>query len=309
MRVLVLVDGEHYPAGDPVGIEAAAERGHESSPRCSWSAASRRSTRGASPNSALPTHSAGADVQAQALAAAIDDAEPGGRARPVRRTRARLPGTDGARSGRAGRAGFAYLGPGLPAGPAHLPARPSRSDVAVIGTGKRTGQDSDRRRALARSAEAAGRDPDRGRDGPRGPAGAAGGRGGVGHAGAAARPWSDEGRHAASDYLEDALTAGVTTIGARRAGGGHGRSAVRQQRPRGGGACRERSGARPRRPGGQRRRRSPRSRGTPGSWSSRSRHPRNTWAATWVPSDCCYRTWWSLQWQGARSTGSAPSPP
>jgi cyclic 2,3-diphosphoglycerate synthetase len=29
-----------------------------------------------------------------------------------------------------------------------------------------------------------------------------------------------EGRHAASDYLEDALTAGVTTIGARRAGGG-----------------------------------------------------------------------------------------
>jgi hypothetical protein len=29
-----------------------------------------------------------------------------------------------------------------------------------------------------------------------------------------------EGHHAASDYLEDALTAGVTTIGARRAGGG-----------------------------------------------------------------------------------------
>ena len=28
------------------------------------------------------------------------------------------------------------------------------------------------------------------------------------------------GRHAASDYLEDALTTGVTTVGARRAGGG-----------------------------------------------------------------------------------------
>ena len=29
-----------------------------------------------------------------------------------------------------------------------------------------------------------------------------------------------DGQHAASDYLEDALTTGVTTIGARRAGGG-----------------------------------------------------------------------------------------
>src|SRR5687767_15849129 len=29
-----------------------------------------------------------------------------------------------------------------------------------------------------------------------------------------------EGEHAASDYLEDAVTTGVTTIGARRAGGG-----------------------------------------------------------------------------------------
>ena len=29
-----------------------------------------------------------------------------------------------------------------------------------------------------------------------------------------------EGQHAASDYLEDALTTGVTTVGARRAGGG-----------------------------------------------------------------------------------------
>ena len=29
-----------------------------------------------------------------------------------------------------------------------------------------------------------------------------------------------EGQHAASDYLEDAITTGVTTVGARRAGGG-----------------------------------------------------------------------------------------
>jgi cyclic 2,3-diphosphoglycerate synthase len=90
--------------------------------------------------------------------------------------------------------------------------------VAVIGTGKRTGKTAIGGE-LARTAAAGGRAPvlvAMGRGGPEEPQ--------VAEAGSVTLDRLLElvraGEHGASDYLEDAVTTGVTTIGARRAGGG-----------------------------------------------------------------------------------------
>jgi cyclic 2,3-diphosphoglycerate synthase len=102
------------------------------------------------------------------------------------------------------------------------PSRPEVGDVAsvaVIGTGKRTGKTAVAGQA-ARVWREAGLDPvvvAMGRGGPPEPE--------VIRAGELLDPvrlleWSGQGRHAASDYIEDALTAGVSTVGAWRAGGG-----------------------------------------------------------------------------------------
>jgi cyclic 2,3-diphosphoglycerate synthetase len=88
----------------------------------------------------------------------------------------------------------------------------------VIGTGKRTGKTAISG-AVARFAAAQGLDPvvvAMGRGGPAEPEVAEPGSVDL----ARLLELSAGGRHAASDYLEDALTTGVTTIGARRAGGG-----------------------------------------------------------------------------------------
>ncbi|HSH33582.1 MAG TPA: 2,3-diphosphoglycerate synthetase, partial [Actinomycetota bacterium] len=89
---------------------------------------------------------------------------------------------------------------------------------AVIGTGKRTGKTAISGE-VARLAARRGLDPvvvAMGRGGPPEPQ--------VAEAGSIHLERLVElvraGEHAASDYLEDALTTGVTTIGARRAGGG-----------------------------------------------------------------------------------------
>jgi cyclic 2,3-diphosphoglycerate synthetase len=90
--------------------------------------------------------------------------------------------------------------------------------VAVIGTGKRTGKTAIGGE-VARTAAAMGADPvlvAMGRGGPPAPQ--------VAPAGSVTLERLLEivraGEHAASDYLEDAVTTGVTTVGARRVGGG-----------------------------------------------------------------------------------------
>jgi cyclic 2,3-diphosphoglycerate synthetase len=90
--------------------------------------------------------------------------------------------------------------------------------LAVIGTGKRTGKTAVAGEA-ARTAASAGLSPvlvAMGRGGPPEPQ--------VAEAGSVSLErlltLLTEGHHAASDYLEDALTTGVPTVGARRAGGG-----------------------------------------------------------------------------------------
>jgi cyclic 2,3-diphosphoglycerate synthase len=90
--------------------------------------------------------------------------------------------------------------------------------LAVIGTGKRTGKTAISGE-VARLAATRGHDPvvvAMGRGGPPTPQVAEAGSVHLESLVALVR----DGQHAASDYLEDALTTGVTTIGARRAGGG-----------------------------------------------------------------------------------------
>ncbi|HKN88646.1 MAG TPA: 2,3-diphosphoglycerate synthetase, partial [Acidimicrobiia bacterium] len=110
-------------------------------------------------------------------------------------------------------AGFAFEVPPRP----RLATKPS---IAVIGTGKRAGKTAVAA-DLARTLAAAGRKPvlvAMGRGGPAEPE----------VVDPAAYDLSPEallalarsGRHAASDHLEDALTAGVVTVGTRRCGGG-----------------------------------------------------------------------------------------
>ena len=90
--------------------------------------------------------------------------------------------------------------------------------LAVIGTGKRTGKTAVAG-AAARAAAEGGMDPvivAMGRGGPPEPQVVEAGTIGLEQL----RRLVEEGGHAASDYLEDALFTGVTTIGARRAAGG-----------------------------------------------------------------------------------------
>ena len=110
-------------------------------------------------------------------------------------------------------AGFAFEVPPRP----RVATKPS---IAVIGTGKRTGKTAVTA-ALARSLVTAGRRPvvvAMGRGGPVAPEVVDPATFDLSPA--ALLALSRSGRHAASDHLEDALTAGVVTVGTRRCGGG-----------------------------------------------------------------------------------------
>ena len=87
---------------------------------------------------------------------------------------------------------------------------------------------------------------------------------------------------------------GLTTVGARRAGGGS-RRAVTTPRPGGrrtGGLLHP--GSSSWRGAGRRSRRSP---GTQASWSCRPPRRPSTWAATWARTASCGRTSWLLPWR------------
>lgn len=114
--------------------------------------------------------------------------------------------------------GLAFRGPGLELRPQHYSPPPfGAPSVAVIGTGKRCGKTAVAVH-WARLLREAGRRPvivSMGRGGPPEPELARAGTGLTELLELAA-----SGRHAASDYLEDAVLAGVDAIGCRRAGGG-----------------------------------------------------------------------------------------
>ena len=115
-------------------------------------------------------------------------------------------------------AGIPYIGPDFRLDPPVEGPPLSAPTLAVIGTGKRAGKTAVAGE-VARLADSMGLDPivvAMGRGGPPEPEVAEAGSVDLERLLALVR----EGRHAASDYLEDALTTGVTTVGARRAGGG-----------------------------------------------------------------------------------------
>jgi cyclic 2,3-diphosphoglycerate synthetase len=218
VKVLVLVDGEHYPAVTRWGIESARAKGLDAVAALMVGGTEKIGSRDAV-DLGIPLRRGEEDPMA-ALAAAIEELRPQGLEavldmsdEPVLgyRERMELASVCLAR-------GLSYLGgdfrfdPPIEGPPLDVPT------VAVIGTGKRTGKTA-LGGEVARIAAAMGLDPvivAMGRGGPPEPQVARAGTVTV----AFLLDLVRRGAHAASDYLEDAVTTGVTTIGARRAGGG-----------------------------------------------------------------------------------------
>jgi cyclic 2,3-diphosphoglycerate synthetase len=218
IRVLVLVDGEHYPPVTRWGIEVVRSRGLD--PIAALLVGGIEKLRPGVPEDlGVPLRAPGGDPAA-ALADAIDELMPAGLEgvldlsdEPVLGYRERME-----LAAIALVRGVPYLGADFRLDPP-IDGPPLRAPtLAVIGTGKRTGKTAIAG-AAARTAAGMGVNPvvvAMGRGGPAEPQ--------VAPAGSVTLDRLLElvrsGEHAASDYLEDAVTTGVTTVGARRAGGG-----------------------------------------------------------------------------------------
>ena len=215
MKVLALVDGEHYPPVTRWALAAARTMGHEVLAALLVGGAEKLAAGGAL-ELGVPVRRSGDDVRA-ALGAAIDELRPEGvldlSDEPILgyRERMELAAVTLAR-------GVPYLGADFRLDPPISGPPLAAPTLAVIGTGKRTGKTAIAGE-VARIAAQNGRNPvvvAMGRGGPAAPQ--------VAEAGSVTVERLLElvrrGEHAASDYLEDAVTTGVTTIGARRAGGG-----------------------------------------------------------------------------------------
>ncbi len=215
MNVLALVDGEHYPPVTRWGIEAARTMGFEVIAALFLGGTEKIPAEGL-PDLGVETISATGDRMA-ALAEAIAKVTPEAvldlSDEPVLGYRERMELAAVSLA-----SGLPYVGPDFRLDPPVWGPPLPAPTVAVIGTGKRTGKTAIAGE-LARVAAGRGDDPvvvAMGRGGPPDPQ--------VAHAGTVTLErlidLARRGQHAASDYLEDAVTTGVTTVGARRAGGG-----------------------------------------------------------------------------------------
>ena len=216
MRTLALVDGEHYPPVTRAALEAAGERGHEIVAALLVGGTEKLAAGDAPPDLGVPVLVT-ADERMHALRTAIVELSPEVildlSDEPVLGYRERMELVAVALV-----AGVPYLGPDFRIDPPELAAPLGVATLAVIGTGKRTGKTAIAG-AVARLAARRGLEPvvvAMGRGGPPEPTLA---RAGSVDLDQLVRLVA-EGQHAASDYLEDAITTGVTTVGARRAGGG-----------------------------------------------------------------------------------------
>jgi cyclic 2,3-diphosphoglycerate synthase len=216
MKVVALVDGEHYPPTTRWGLAGARVEGYEVV-ACLFVGGSEKV--GADRRLDLgdvPVVPSGDDPPA-ALERLLAERRPEAvldlSDEPVLGYRERM-----GLAAVALVAGVAYRGPGFTLDPPIEGPPLAAPTMAVIGTGKRTGKTAIAGEA-ARVAAAAGHEPvvvAMGRGGPPGPQVAEAGSVDLGTLEDLVR----RGMHAASDYLEDALTTGVTTVGARRCGGG-----------------------------------------------------------------------------------------
>jgi cyclic 2,3-diphosphoglycerate synthetase len=213
MRILALVDGEHYPAVVRTALEslpgtvvaAVLLGGGEKLPLRQAPDFGVPLVTGEAPEDALMR---GLDATAPDLVYDLAD-------EPVvdARGRMRLAALALAR-------GVPYAGPDYRFDPPPRPRIATKPSVAIIGTGKRTGKTAVAAH-LARLLRDRGTPPvlvTMGRGGPPEPEVVEPGVFDLSPAGLLAL--AAAGRHAASDHLEDAVMAGVTTIGTRRCGGG-----------------------------------------------------------------------------------------
>lgn len=216
MRCLVVVDGEHYPPVVEAAIQTLRRRGREivavvmaggreKLPADGVDSMAGLAVRGGDPADAL--RRAIRELSPDLVVDLSDEPVLDYRRRHELVSLALLHGVP-------------YEGADFYFSPPPRPKLASKPTIAIIGTGKRSGKTAVAGLA-ARSLAAAGRSP----------VVVAMGRGGP------ARPevlrgdalelvptdllaWADAGKHAASDYIEDALLGRVPTVGCRRCGGG-----------------------------------------------------------------------------------------
>ncbi len=215
MKVLALVDGEHYPSVTRWGLAAARSRGHEVVAAL-FLGGTEKVEPASPPDLGVETFEAGDDLVVglrEALTRVGPEAVLDLSDEPVLGYRERM-----GLVGVALAAGVPYLGSDFRFDPpVHGPAL-SVSTIAVIGTGKRTGKTAIGGQLARAAAERGIRTVvvAMGRGGPAAPQFAEAGSVTLDRL----LDLLEDGQHAASDYLEDGLLAGVATVGARRAGGG-----------------------------------------------------------------------------------------
>jgi cyclic 2,3-diphosphoglycerate synthetase len=215
VNVIALVDGEHYPPVTQWGIEVARASGLHAV-EALFLGGTEKVGAGELPDLDVPVIAAGAD-RAASLRARIDE----------RRPDAILDLADEPVLGSADRmllvstalaCGVPYVGGDFRFDPPITEPALAVPTVGVIGTAKRAGK-------TAIAAEVARRADERalrptvvamGRGGPPSPVEVPPGSVAL----ADLLALVARGEHAASDYLEDAVTTGVRTVGARRVGGG-----------------------------------------------------------------------------------------
>jgi cyclic 2,3-diphosphoglycerate synthetase len=216
VRVIALVDGEHYPAVTRWGLDVAVASGYEVLAALMVGGLEKLDPSRRLDLGEVPVLSGVTDPRSS-LGKAIGELRPDAildlSDEPVLGYDRRMEMVAVALA-----RGVPYVGPDFRFDPPFTEGPLPAPTVAVIGTGKRTAKT-----ALgghtARLAASRGLRPvivAMGRGGPAEPVLA--GPGDVTLPALLARVERDE--HAASDFLEDALTAGVPTVGARRCGGG-----------------------------------------------------------------------------------------
>ncbi len=216
MRTLALVDGEHYPPVTRAALAVAEQRGHEFVAALLVGGTEKLPAGEGPPDLGVPVRIAGAD-RMLALREAIADLAPEVildlSDEPVLGYRERMELASVALVAR-----IPYVGADFRLDPPEQGPPLSVPTLAVIGTGKRTGKTAVAG-SVARLAARRGLGPvvvAMGRGGPPEPTLAPAGSIDLAHLVRLVA----EGEHAASEFLEDAVTRGVTPVGAWRAGGG-----------------------------------------------------------------------------------------
>lgn len=216
MRALAFVDGEHYPPTTRWGLDVARDRGYDVVAALFLGGSEKVAAGGSVDLGTVPVDMVKGDLEmavSEALAQYRPEAVLDLSDEPILGYRERM-----LLAARALVAGVRYVGADFVLEPPIDGPPLSSPTLSVIGTGKRTGKTAIAGEA-ARVAASAGLRPvivAMGRGGPPEPQMAEAGTVGLDHMVELVR----RGEHAASDYLEDAVTTGVTTIGARRCGGG-----------------------------------------------------------------------------------------